>query len=84
MAEDVSARLGCCLLGWWLMRVQMKKVKTELKIVQADMVVQSVALETVRADVKRVETDFNNRLGEALNVGKDTNELVRQLLQKVM
>lgn len=72
------------MLWQWLTRVQMKKVKTELKIAQADVVAQSVALETVRADVRRVETDFNNRLEETLDVGKETNELVRQLLRKVM
>lgn len=66
------------------MRVQMRKVKMELEIVQADVVAQSLALEMVRAEVRRVETDFNNRLEETLDVGKETNELVRQLLRKVM
>lgn len=51
---------------------------------QADVVLQSTALETVRADLRRVESDFSNRLEETLDVGKETNELVRQVLQRVV
>lgn len=51
---------------------------------QADVVLQTTALEAVRADVRRVETDFSNRLEETLDVGKETNELVRQVLKRVV